>query len=463
MCGIIGIENNENAVVLTAAGLLTLQHRGEESFGITLSGKDKMKTLKYMGLVSKVFDDEILLKKLSATAAIGHVRYTTSSKSSLINAQPFQMSCIHGNISVAHNGNITNFYEIKEMLLKKGAIFNHTSDTEILLHLIAMSEGELSDIIASSMYKLDGAFSLVILRDKTLIGARDKNGFRPLVLGKVDSKSYVLSSETPAIEVIGGKYVRDIEPGEIIVIENGEIKKSFVYDSSKKQNTCIFEQVYFARPDSIMFKHTVKEARVKMGEYLALQMEDIKADIVMPVPDTGYCAAIGFSRISNILFENGLVRNYYVGRSFIKPMQNLRDLIARFKLRPIKDVINGKEIVLIDDSIVRGTTSRRLVNILKEAGSKKIHFALSCPPIISSCHYGIDTPNKENLIAANNSIEEIRKYLDVDTLFFLTLENLIKACSFGCKKNVGKDNDFCTSCFTGKYPTKIPNDIDRES
>jgi len=461
MCGIIGIENNEDAVVLTAAGLLTLQHRGEESVGITLSGKDKMKTFKYMGLVSKIFDDEILLKKLPATNAIGHVRYTTSSKSSLTNAQPFQITCIHGNISVAHNGNITNFNEIKEMLLRKGAIFSHTSDTEILLHLIAMAKGELTDIIANSIRKLDGAFSLVILRDKTLIGARDKNGFRPLVLGKIGN-SYILSSETPAIEVMGGKYVRDIEPGEIIVIENGEIKKSFIYEISKKKNTCIFEQVYFARPDSTMFGHTVKEARIKMGEYLALQMKDIKADIVMPVPDTGYCAAIGFSRVSNMLFENGLVRNYYVGRSFIKPMQNLRDLIARFKLRPIKEVINGKEIVLIDDSIVRGTTSRRLVNILKEAGARRIHFALSCPPIINSCYYGIDTPSRSNLIAANNSIEEIRKYLDIDTLTFLTLENLIKACSFDDKKNIEEDNNFCTACFTGKYPTKIPNNICKE-
>ncbi|MDR2666113.1 MAG: amidophosphoribosyltransferase [Endomicrobium sp.] len=462
MCGIIGIENNEDAVVLTAAGLLTLQHRGEESVGITLSGKEKMETFRYMGLVSKIFNDEILLKKLPATAAIGHVRYTTSSKSSLINAQPFQMSCIHGNISLAHNGNITNFHEIKEILLKKGAIFNHTSDTEILLHLMAMSKGELADIVANSMRKLDGAFSLVILRDKTLIGARDKNGFRPLVLGKIDN-SYILSSETPAIEVIGGKYVRDIEPGEIIVIENGEIKKSFIYESPKKQNTCIFEQVYFARPDSVMFGHTVKEARIKMGEYLALQMKNIKADIVMPVPDTGYCAAIGFSRISNIPFENALVRNYYVGRSFIKPMQNLRDLIARFKLRPIKEVINGKEIILIDDSIVRGTTSKRLANILREAGARKIHFALSCPPIINSCYYGIDTPSKENLIAANNSIEEIRKYLDIDSLTFLTLENLIKACSFDDKRNTEKDNNFCTACFTGKYLTNISNYIPKKS
>ncbi len=339
MCGIIGIENNENAAVLTSAGLLTLQHRGEESAGITISGRGNMRTFKAMGLVSRIFNEEILLNKLPGTVAIGHVRYTTSSKSSLINAQPFQISCIHGNISVAHNGNITNFSKIKELLFKKGAIFNHTSDTEILLHLIAMSKGSLADIIANSLRKLEGAFSLVILKDRTLIGARDSNGFRPLVLGKIEN-SYIISSESAAVEVIGGKYIRDIKPGEIIVIEDGQIKKSLIYNynKTKRQTSCIFEQVYFSRPDSIMFEQTVKEARVKMGEYLAQQMKNIKADIVMPVPDTGYFAALGFSRTSGILFENGFIRNHYVGRSFIKPSQNLRNLTATLKLRPIREV-----------------------------------------------------------------------------------------------------------------------------
>ncbi|MDR0820114.1 MAG: amidophosphoribosyltransferase [Endomicrobium sp.] len=454
MCGIIGVENNENAAVLTSAGLLTLQHRGEESAGITISGSEKMRTFKAMGLVSRIFNEKILLNKLPGTVAIGHVRYTTSSKSSLINAQPFQISCIHGNISVAHNGNITNFSKIKELLLKKGAIFNHTSDTEILLHLIAMSKGSLTDIIVNSLRKLEGAFSLVILKDRTLIGARDSNGFRPLVLGKIDN-SYIISSESAAVEVIGGKYIRDIKPGEIIVIEDGQIKESLIYKKARKQTSCIFEQVYFSRPDSIMFEQTVKEARVKMGEYLAQQMKNIKADIVMPVPDTGYFAALGFSRASGILFENGFIRNHYVGRSFIKPSQNLRNLTATLKLRPIGEVVNGKEIILIDDSIVRGTTSKRLINILRETGAKKIHFALSCPPIIDSCYYGIDTPNREHLIAANNSVEEIKEYLNVDSLNFLSLDNLIKACSAGNKKS----DVFCAACFTGKYPTKISESI----
>ncbi|MDR2396120.1 MAG: amidophosphoribosyltransferase [Endomicrobium sp.] len=450
MCGIIGIENNENASILASLGLVTLQHRGEESAGITISGKGKMKTFTAMGLVSEFFNEDILLNKLPGTAAIGHVRYTTSAKSSLINAQPFQMSCIHGNIAVAHNGNITNFPKLKQELLKKGAIFNHTSDTEILLHLIAMSKGSLANIVATSLCKLEGAFSLVILKDKTIVGARDEYGFRPLVLGKVDS-SYIIASESAAVEVIGGTYVRDVKPGEVVVIENGQIKKSFLYKQPKKQNTCIFEQVYFSRPDSIMFGKTVEAARVKMGQFLARQMRDIKADIVMPVPDSGYFAALGFARASNIPFENGFIKNHYVGRSFIKPSQSLRDLTTKLKLRPIKELVAGKEIILIDDSIVRGTTSRELINLLKNCDVKKIHFAISCPPIIGPCYYGIDTPNKEYLIAANNSVEEIRKYLGVESLTFLSLENLVKACSYEGKK----DNLFCKSCFTGKYITKF--------
>ncbi|MDR1087191.1 MAG: amidophosphoribosyltransferase [Endomicrobium sp.] len=457
MCGIIGIENNENAAVLASAGLITLQHRGEESAGITISGKEKMKTFRSMGLVSALFNEDTSINKLQGTAVIGHVRYSTSAKNSLINAQPFQITCIHGNIAVAHNGNITNFLKIKEMLLKKGAIFNHTSDTEILLHLIAMSKGSLADVTAKALQKLEGAFSLVILKDKTLIGARDEHGFRPLVLGKIGN-SYIISSETAAIEVIGGKYIRDIMPSEIVVIENGQIKKSFFYKKPKQQHTCIFEQVYFSRPDSIMFGKIIKEVRVKMGEFLADQMKGIKADIVMSVPDTGYYAALGFARASNILFENGFVRNHYVGRSFIKPSQNLRDVTARLKLRPIKEVVNGKDIILIDDSIVRGTTSRRLRGVLKDAGAKKIHFVLSCPPIIGSCYYGIDTPTKDHLIAARSSIEEMRKYLGVESLTFLSLDNLVKACSFADKK----DKVFCTACFTGKYPTKISKNTYKE-
>ncbi|MDR3244720.1 MAG: amidophosphoribosyltransferase [Elusimicrobiota bacterium] len=452
MCGIIGIENNKNAAVLTAAGLITLQHRGEESAGISVSGgAHKMKTMTSMGLVSRIFNEETL-SKMEGTAAIGHVRYTTAAKSTLVNAQPFQISCIHGSISVAHNGNITNFLKIQELLAKKGAIFDHTSDTEILLHLIAMAKGNFSTVAANAVRQLDGAFSLVILRDKTLIGVRDKDGFRPLVLGKINN-SYIIASESSAVEIIGGKFIRDIEPGEVIEIENGKIKKSFKYAKCVKQNTCIFEQVYFSRPDSILFGKSVKEARVKMGEFLAEQMQDTakNSDIVMPIPDTGFYAAQGFSRASGILFETGFVRNHYVGRSFIKPSQTLRELTAQLKLFPISEVVKGREIVLIDDSIVRGTTSKRIISTLKKAGVKKIHFALSCSPIIAPCYYGIDTPMKEHLIASQKSIEEMRRYLGVDSLTFLSLKNLVASCM----PEGGAKNTFCQACFTGKYPTKI--------
>ncbi|MDR0890948.1 MAG: amidophosphoribosyltransferase [Endomicrobium sp.] len=453
MCGIIGIENNNKAAIFVSAGLLTLQHRGEESAGITVSNQNThtMKTFTAMGLVSRIFSEEINCKKLPGQSAIGHVRYTTSAKSSLINAQPFQINCIHGDLAVAHNGNITNFHQLKNKLLKKGAIFTHTSDTEILLHLIAMTKGNnLKTIIAKAVRKLIGAFSIVILKNNTLIGVKDIHGFRPLVLGKV-GKSFILSSETSAVEVLGGKYIRDISPGEIIIIRNGTIIDSFIYGKVDKQTSCIFEQVYFSRPDSIMFGQTIKEARVMMGIYLAKQMKNIKADIVMPVPDTGYFAALGFSRESHILFENGFIRNHYVGRSFIKPSQNLRTITAKLKLRPIKEVVNGKNIILIDDSIVRGTTAKNLISILKKAGAHNIHFALSCPPILSSCYYGIDTPQKKYLIAAMHSIEDIKQYLNVDTLNFLGLENLINACSL----NVDNKKIFCDACFTGIYPTKI--------
>jgi amidophosphoribosyltransferase len=454
MCGIIGVENNADAATLVAAGLMTLQHRGEESAGISISGNGNMKSFRSMGLVSRLVNADAL-NKHEGTAAIGHVRYTTSAKSSLVNAQPFQIECIHGQVAVAHNGNLTNFIKLRDKLLKRGAIFNHTSDTEIFLHLIAMSKGDFPHVVAKSMEEVEGAFSLVVLRDKTLIGARDSLGFRPLALGKLGN-SYIIASESAAVEVLGGKYIRDIEPGEIVVIENGKIKKTFFYKKSKKQATCIFEQVYFSRPDSIMFGQSVKEARIKMGTYLAGQMKGVKADIVMPVPDTGYFAALGFSRASGILFETGFVRNHYLGRSFIKPSQNLRDLTARLKLRPIREVVNGKDIVLIDDSIVRGTTSRRIINILKDAGAKKIHFALSCPPIKGSCYYGIDTPLKEHLIAANQSVEEIRKYLGVESLTFLKIDNLINSCK--CDKG----NAFCAACFTDKYPTKISKNAYKE-
>jgi len=447
MCGIIGIENNNRAGALAVLGLMTLQHRGEESAGITISGKGALLTHKGMGLVSAVFARDVI-SSMPGTAAIGHVRYTTSSGSSLENAQPFYAKYEHGEIAVAHNGNITNFPKLRREFASKGALFAHSSDTEILLHLIAAAGGKPEHAVPAAVSRLEGAFSLVFLKGKTLIGARDADGFRPLILGKA-GKSYILASESAAVEIIGGKCIREIKPCEIIIIENGKIKKSFLYKKPKKQNSCIFEQIYFSRPDSALFGKTVKESREELGRRLAKQMKHIKADIVMPVPDSGFFAAQGFSRESGIRFENGFVRNHYMGRSFIKPSQELRELAARLKLSVIKEVVKGKDIVVIDDSLVRGTTSRRIIRSLREAGANKIHLALSCPPVISPCYYGIDTPVKEQLISAQKTKEEIKKYLNADSVTFLSLDNLIKSCL----GNAG-GSPFCTACFTGKYPVK---------
>ncbi|MDD5020993.1 MAG: amidophosphoribosyltransferase [Endomicrobiaceae bacterium] len=449
MCGIFGIENNTNASVLAFAGLITLQHRGEESAGITSNGDGiTYNSHKSMGLVSQIFKEKIL-NNLLGSVAIGHVRYSTHSESTLLNAQPFVYNCIHGNIAVAHNGNITNFEEIKNRLAKSGSIFNHTSDTEIVAHLLAENTGKtFGQIMKKSVQSLKGSFSLVLIHGNKLVGVRDSFGFRPLVLGKVDN-SYILSSETSAIDAVGGDFVRDVKPGEIIVIENGKIVESLQFIKKTKEKLCIFEQVYFSRPDSMLCERSIRDARVQMGKYLAQQMKHIKADVVVPVPDTGIFSAKGFSLYSGIVMQTGFIRNHYVGRSFIKPSQKMREITAKLKLFPIKDVINGKRIVLIDDSLVRGTTAQKIVATLRNVGAKEIHLALSSPAVISPCFYGIDTPNKSKLIAAVKSVEEIKEFLNVDSLTFLNIDSMKKACGNG------KVNNFCSACFDGKYPSPI--------
>ncbi|GAB1401651.1 amidophosphoribosyltransferase [Elusimicrobiota bacterium] len=449
MCGVFGIENNENASVLTFAGLITLQHRGEESAGIAANGDGiTYNTHRSMGLVAHIFKERIL-NILSGSVAIGHVRYSTHSESTVLNAQPFVYNCIHGTIAVAHNGNITNFEQIRNRLAKSGSIFNHTSDTEIVAHLLAENTGKtFGQIMKKAVQNLKGSFSLVLIQGRKLIGVRDSFGFRPLVLGKVDN-SYILSSETSAIYAVGGQFIRDIKPGEIIVIENGKIIESLQFTRNTKEKLCIFEQVYFSRPDSILCGRSIRDARVEMGRCLAQQMKHIKADVVIPVPDTGIFSAKGFSLHSGIVMQTGFIRNHYVGRSFIKPSQKMREITAKLKLFPIKDVINGKRIILVDDSLVRGTTAQKIVSTLRNAGAKEIHLALSSPAVISPCFYGIDTPSKSKLIAAVKSVEEIRKFLNVDTLTFLDIDNMKKACGNG------KVNHFCSACFDGKYPSPV--------
>jgi amidophosphoribosyltransferase len=445
MCGIIGIENTNDSALLALSGLLALQHRGEESAGITVSNANGLKTWRAMGLVGQLFEVQ-KLKDMEGFSAIAHVRYSTSSGSALNNAQPFCAASKYGDIAIAHNGNITNFDELKSGLLNKGVIFNHGSDTEIILHLTALSnEKNFTSAVSASLKVLKGAFSLVLLCGKTLIGARDPNGFRPLALGKIKD-SYMLASETCAIDSAGGVFIREIEPGEIIEIENGKIKSSIKYSASAQQRTCIFEQVYFSRPDSLAFSKTVKDARIEMGRLLARQMQDIinESDVVVPVPESGYYAAMGFSHEANLDFDMAIIKNHYVGRSFIKPSQKLRAITADLKLSPIKESVNAKRIILIDDSMVRGTTAKIIVSKLRRSGVKKIHLALASPPIIAPCFYGINTPLKNNLIASAYSVEQIRKSLELDTLTFLDIKSLVAACG-------GGENCFCRACFTGDY------------
>ena len=455
MCGIFAIENSENSSMLVFVGLLTLQHRGEESAGIT-SNNDGINyiTHKSMGLVSQIFKEKIL-NTLTGKVAIGHVRYSTHSESTLLNAQPFVFNCIHGNIAVAHNGNITNCETLKKELAQSGSIFNHTSDTEIVAHLVAKSKGfSAGNLIKNSVSKLEGAYSLIFIIGNKLVGVRDPFGFRPLVLGKVKD-SYILASETSAIDATGGQFIRNVSPGEVIVIENGKVVEDVYLDRKEEEKFCIFEQVYFSRPDSILCNKSVKNARVQMGKYLAKQMKDIEADIVVPVPDTGIFSAQGFAEEAQIKFQTGFIRNHYVGRSFIKPSQKMREITAKLKLFPIKDVICGKRIVLIDDSLVRGTTAQKIVKNLRDIGAKEIHFALSCPPVISPCFYGIDTPDKDKLISSVKSKEEIKEFLNVDSLTFLDINNMKKACS----SNATHTEKFCCACFNGNYPSKITDNL----
>lgn len=452
MCGIFAITNNSKSAYLTRLGLFALQHRGQESAGIAADDGKNLNLYTAMGLVSEVFDEKII-NSLVGKNAIGHVRYSTTGQSSAKNSQPLLFDFRQGKVAVCHNGNLTNYNHLHKFLSEKGAIFQTTVDSEIIAHLMARSEAKnIEQALITSLPKLCGAYSFLFLTRKKLIGVRDPLGFRPLVLGKL-GKSYILASETSAIKIIGANVVRDIKPGEMVIIENGKVKSLYPFKKQDKTAVCIFEHIYLARPDSIVSDKSISSYRYKMGQYLARQLKGLKADFVIPVLDSGIFAALGFARESKIPFNMGFVRSHYAGRSFIEATQAERELAVRLKLAPIPDNIKNKDIILIDDSIVRGTTSRLLVKYLKSAGVGKIHMVVSSPPIIGSCFYGIDTPEKKKLIAYRLPVEKIRKSIGVDTLNYLTLENLLKACG-GLNKNI-----FCTACFTGRYPTKIPEDF----
>ena len=455
-CGIFGIYNNPNAAYYTYLGLYALQHRGQESAGIAVTNGNRITYYRDFGLVSSVFKSENL-KNLTGFVAIGHNRYSTSGASdSPDNIQPIVVSYKYGQLAIAHNGNIVNALELREKLEEEGSIFRGTTDSEVIVHLIVKSKKrKFIEKLMDALSKLKGAYSLLVMTNKKLIAARDPWGFRPLCMGELDG-SPVFASETCAFDLIGAKYIRDVEPGEVIVIENGEMNSYRIPGCKNcKISHCIFEFVYFSRPDSRIFGNSVYEVRKEFGRILAREYP-VEADLVIPVPDSGVVPALGYSQESGIPFEMGLIRNHYVGRTFIKPDQKMRDIGVKVKLNPIPELLKGKRIVVIDDSIVRGTTSRKIIRMLREAGAKEVHMRVSSPPTRWPCYFGIDTPTRDQLIASSHSIEEICRYLEADSLGYLSLEGMIRAAG-------GSKDNYCTACFDGNYPVEIQENIVRQA
>jgi amidophosphoribosyltransferase len=453
-CGVFGVYGHPNAAELTYYGLYALQHRGQESAGIVTYDGKQFHTHKGMGLVSQIFRGNVL-QELVGSAAIGHTRYSTTGSSHLRNAQPLTVDCARGQLAIAHNGNLTNAAELRHELEARGSIFQTTVDSEIILHLMAQPtlNGHRNNLI-ESIRRIEGAYSLAIMTEKELIGVRDPHGFRPLCLGKIDD-AWVLASETCALDLIHAKFVRDVEPGEIVIIDETGITSIQAFPEHQKRAFCIFEYVYFARPDSTIADRNVYKVRVEMGRQLSREFP-ISADLVIPVPDSGNCAALGYSLESGIPYEMAFVRNHYVGRSFLQPSQLIRDFDVRVKLNLITELVRGKRVVVVDDSIVRGTTCKARVNNLKEAGATEVHVLVSCPPHMNPCVYGIDFPDRSKLMAANHSLEEIRDYLNADSLHYLSQEGLVKATGL-------KSDSFCMACYDGNYPVKFDPAMDKHT
>jgi amidophosphoribosyltransferase len=449
-CGVFGIFGHAEASNMTYLGLYALQHRGQESAGIASSDGGQIRVSKAMGYVNEAFDGDALAK-LPGHIAVGHVRYSTAGESRLVNAQPLLVDSMHGQIAVAHNGNLVNAGELRDALVRAGAIFQSSSDTEVVVHLFARSREEGAEAaLIDAISQVRGAFSFVAMTNDRLIGARDPHGFRPLAIGKL-GESYVICSETCAMDLIGATYVRDVEPGEVVIVTRHELRSVKPF-AAAKPSQCIFEHVYFARPDSYVFGESVNEVRTEFGRRLARESA-VDADVIVPIPDSGVCAAIGYSEASGIPMRMGLIRNHYVGRTFIQPQQSIRHFGVRVKLNPVKSILEGRRVVLVDDSIVRGTTSRKIVRMVRSAGAKEVHMRSSCPPTVSPCFYGVDTPRKSELIAATHTLEEIRKYLDADSVAYLSLDGLTGAVPEGKSR-------YCTSCYTGVYPVAFPQDRD---
>ena len=452
-CGVVAIHQHPEAETLAYLGLHALQHRGQESAGIVSSDGMALHIHKSMGLVADIFTEK-KLSRIRGTLAIGHTRYSTTGDSAILNAQPIMVQSNKGMIALAHNGNLTNAQDIRSRMEAQGSIFQTTSDTEVIVHLIAQSrEQTLPDAMADALRRVEGAFSLVMISPDRIFAARDPRGFRPLAMGRIKAPgdqrqdAIVFASETCAFDLVGATYEREVKPGELVIVGPEGVTSRF-YASALPQSSCIFEHVYFARPDSRVFGRAVQESREQLGRQLALEAPAI-ADLVVPVPDSGVTAAMGYSAESGIPLRFGLIRNHYVGRTFIEPQQSVRDFGVKLKLNPVRSLLEGKRVVLIDDSIVRGTTSRKIVRMVRSAGAKEVHMRISCPPTISPCFYGVDTPRKKELIAANNSIEQIRQYIGADSLAYLSLDGLKKAC------HDGEKTTYCTACYTGTYPTNL--------
>jgi len=442
-CGICGIFGHQDAAKLTYFGLYALQHRGQESAGIVASDGTQVNIHKDMGLVPEVFS-ESTLQKLSGHMAVGHVRYSTTGESTIVNTQPFMVNHKGTPLAIAHNGNLVNSIALRKDLEQRGSIFQTTMDSEIAIHLLARSlDHGLAEAVKESFAQIKGAYSALLMTQDTMVAVRDPNGFRPLCLGRFENGAYAVASETCAFDLIQAEYVRDVEPGEVLIINKDGMESIFPWPPAKKC-FCIFEQVYFARPDSDIFGINVYTSRKRMGEILARET-NIDGDLIMPFPDSGNYAAIGYSQASGIPLEMGMIRNHYVGRTFIQPTQSMRDFSVRVKLNPVRSLLKGKRVIIVEDSIIRGTTGRSRVRSLRNVGAKEVHMLVSCPPTSHPCYYGIDFPSNNELIAAEKSVDAIRDYLDLDSLTYLSIEGMIEA--------TGLDRDsFCLACYNGDYP-----------
>lgn len=453
-CGVFGIYNHEEAARLTYLGLYSLQHRGQESSGIATSNGEKLSRHTGMGLVKNVFRHNDIFKRLKGKIAIGHNRYSTTGSSSLVNTQPIIIDFKKGQLAAAHNGNLVNAQKLRDEMEEDGSIFTSTTDTEVIVHLIARSKREtIEEMILEALSTVNGAYSCIFMTTDSMIAGRDPRGVRPLLLGKIDN-SYVVASESCAFDIIDAEIVREIKPGEMIRIKNNQVESYTIpqYGKPAKLAHCIFEYIYFSRPDSFIFGKNVDKIRRRIGRKLA-EEHPVKADFVMGVPDSATTAALGYSEGSNLKYDIGLIRNHYVGRTFILPQQDGRDFGVKLKFNPVKGVLKDKDVVIVDDSIVRGTTMKKIIKLIRSAGPKSIHLRISSPPIKWPCFYGIDMPDKEKLTASSQTVEQIRQFMGVDTLGYLSIEGLL-SCMHGERDN------FCSACFDGKYPIALPFEVD---